>query len=293
MTTKQTQLFGGNWTEEKLEMLRKYLVAYSKIMNKQSFRFAYIDAFAGTGDRQFKQKQEKAPLFPELSGREPREFYDGSARIALQVKPPFMKYIFIEKDVKRFSRLVKLREEFPLLSDRISLVNEDCNVYLKDRCINYKWTSTRAVLFLDPFGMQVEWSTMEAIAGTKAIDVWILFPLGIAVNRLLKKDGNIEDSWRARLDLLFGTTDWFAAFYKEQFLSNLFGKIQITKKVCTLESISIFYIERLKTIFPRVAEKPRPLCNSKGNPLFHLCFAVANPKGADLAMNIAKHILEG
>ena len=46
--------------------------------------------------------------------------------------------------------------------------------------------------------MQVQWDTMKAIAETKAIDLWILFPLGVAVNRLLKKDGNIEDSWRLR-----------------------------------------------------------------------------------------------
>lgn len=66
MTTKQTNLFGGDWTEQKLEMLRKYLVAYATLMNKQPFRFAYIDAFAGTGERQFQHKQKTAPLFPEL-----------------------------------------------------------------------------------------------------------------------------------------------------------------------------------------------------------------------------------
>lgn len=46
----------------------------------------------------------------------------------------------------------------------------------------------RAVVFLDPFGMQVEWRTIERIGQTKAIDLWILFPLGVAVNRFLTKD---------------------------------------------------------------------------------------------------------
>jgi three-Cys-motif partner protein len=292
MTTKQTNLFGGDWTEQKLEMLRKYLVAYATLMNKQPFRFAYIDAFAGTGERQFQHKQKTAPLFPELSAKESREFYDGSARIALQVKPLFMEYIFIEKDENRFIQLAKLRDEFPHLANRISLFNCDCNSYLQNLSKNYKWAGMRAVLFLDPFGMQVEWNTMKEIAKTKAIDVWILFPLGIAVNRLLKKDGNIDDTWRSRLDSLFGTGDWFSAFYKEISSHDLFGKTQEIKKVCTLATISNYYIERLKTIFPKVAEKPRPLCNSKGNPLFHLCFAAANPR-AVAAIKIAKHILEG
>ncbi|WP_375494674.1 hypothetical protein [uncultured Nostoc sp.] len=43
------------------------------------------------------------------------------------------------------------------------------------------WRSNRAVLFLDPFGMQIPWSTIEAIAHTEAIDLWYLFPLGVAM----------------------------------------------------------------------------------------------------------------
>jgi hypothetical protein len=51
--TKKQQ-FGGDWTGEKLERVRKHLVAYAAIMNaqrekKRGFRLAYIDAFAGTG----------------------------------------------------------------------------------------------------------------------------------------------------------------------------------------------------------------------------------------------------
>ena len=41
-----SQTFGGTWTEEKLERVRKYLAAYSTIMAKQKFRFAYIDVRA-------------------------------------------------------------------------------------------------------------------------------------------------------------------------------------------------------------------------------------------------------
>ncbi|MFN4180821.1 MAG: three-Cys-motif partner protein TcmP, partial [Armatimonadota bacterium] len=43
----------GKWTEEKLELLEKYLRAYATIMNKQKRTwlkaFHYIDAFAGSG----------------------------------------------------------------------------------------------------------------------------------------------------------------------------------------------------------------------------------------------------
>lgn len=110
--------FGGDWTDEKLERVRKYLAAYTKIMDSNSkkygFRFAYIDAFAGTGYRDLRQETSPGELmFPELAEQESQSFLEGSARIALQIRPRFHKYIFIEKDAKRFEELQKLKEEFP------------------------------------------------------------------------------------------------------------------------------------------------------------------------------------
>ena len=54
MIMSETHKFGGNWTDEKLKRVRKYLGAYATIMNRQKFRFAYIDAFVGTGYREEK-----------------------------------------------------------------------------------------------------------------------------------------------------------------------------------------------------------------------------------------------
>ena len=296
MSTRALQRFGGDWTQEKLALLRKYLAAYATIMRKRQYRFAYIDAFAGTGYRETKGTiAETACMFPDLAGKEPQGFLDGSARIALQIDPPFDKYIFIEATGKRCQELGKLREEFPEKAARIESIQADCNAWLQERCLRYSWKSNRAALFLDPFGMQVEWATMEAIAKTQAIDVLILFPVGVAVNRLLRKDGEIEDRGRAALDRLFGTSDWYQEFYRERTAPGLFGLTKKTHKVGNFESITHFYVERLKTIFAKdgVAEKPRPLCNSKGNPLFHLCFATGNPAAAKTAVKIANHILKG
>jgi len=50
-------------------------------------------------------------------------------------------------------------------------------------------------------------------------------------------------------------------------------------------------VDRLKTVFTKVAEKPLPLLNSKHVPLYLLCFAAGNPKGAPTAVKIAQNIL--
>lgn len=291
---QQRQLFGGDWTEEKLERVRKYLVAYATIMSKQRFKFAYIDAFAGTGYRTLEQDGSTNELmFPELVDQESQKFLIGSARIALHSRPRFNKYIFIEKDAGRFAELNKLREEFPDVAEDIILVNADCNVYLQDLCLNHVWKRNRAVLFLDPFGMQVEWKTIEAIAQTKAVDLWLLFPLGVAVNRLLRRDGNINEVLRQRLDELFGTTEWFDAFYETKVVRSLFGEETRLEKIVNLDRIGKYFVTRLQTIFARVAENPLPLYNSRNNPLYLLCFAAGNPKGAPTAVKIADDILKG
>jgi hypothetical protein len=49
------------------------------------------------------------------------------------------------------------------------------------------------VLLLDPYGMHVEWETIEAVAKTKANDRWLLVPLGMGMNRLAPKSGTLPE----------------------------------------------------------------------------------------------------
>lgn len=285
-------LFGGDWTAEKLERVRKYLVAYATIMAKQRFRFAYIDAFAGTGYRTKAKSNHLSFLFPELLEDESQKFLDGSARIALQIEPRFHKYIFIEKDQKKYTELDNLKTAFPNLSDDIILVQSDANVYLKDLCMNRDWSKNRAVLFLDPYGMQVAWETVEAIAQTRAIDLWILFPLGVGVNRMIPRRGKINETWRRKLDMIFGTSEWHDAFYRTYTESGFFGEQTSTEKIGDFDFISQFFVQRLKTVFAGVAENSCPLFNSRNVPLYLLCFASGNPRGAKTAIKIAQDILK-
>lgn len=50
MSDKNKQKFGGPWTEQKLEMVSKYLNFYLIALKNQSFRKVYIEVFAGTGN---------------------------------------------------------------------------------------------------------------------------------------------------------------------------------------------------------------------------------------------------
>jgi three-Cys-motif partner protein len=120
--------------------------------------------------------------------------------------------------------------------------------------------------------------------------LWLLFPLGIGVNRLLTKSGDIPETWRRRLDLLLGTEDWHKDFYRVESSPTLFGEADRVVKA-TMESIGRFFNNRLRSVFAAVADEPRVLRNSANCPLYLLCFAVGNDKGAPIALRIASHLL--
>lgn len=292
------QLFGGDWTERKLDALAQYLRAYAKALSKSKFNRVYIDAFAGTGYREQRVSTvEKPPSIFEddlkdLIAPEPQRFLDGSPKIALRVEPAFHRFIFVEYDNAKVRELEKLKTEFPAHASSIDVRAGDANATIRNLCKTWDKQGTRGVLFLDPFGMQAEWSTIEAIAATECIDTWILFPF--AANRLMTRSPyDIPTGWRNRLDMLFGTKDWKGRFYKERTRVDIFnGDMTVIEKKLTLQGLGAYYGERLRTIFPVVAPNPRVLHSDGNRPLFQLFFAAANKgRGGEIALKIAEHIL--
>lgn len=278
--------FGGDWTEEKLTLVRKYLGAYTKVLKKRNFRTIYLDAFAGSGFRNAIRDAEVQDMFVDVLPA----VLKGSPRIALEVTPRFQEYIFVEQDRKKCEDLERLRAEHPAAADDIQIVQSEANEYLMEFCRSRNWRTDRAVIFLDPYGLQVDWATIEAIARTKAIDLWYLFPLGMGVNRLLTVSGNIPPAWRDKLNRLLGADDWQTEFYRQPEETDLLGD-QALEKTANFRSIASYLVSRLKTVFPGVAENPKLLYNSTNNPLYLLVFAAANDSGAEIAIKIAQHIL--
>jgi three-Cys-motif partner protein len=233
-------------------------------------------------------------MFPEFLDGSAERFIDGSAKLALMTEPPFQEYIFIERNSERIKGLEDLRDEYPNKANSVRIFQGDTNDYLIKLCARTNWKGSRALVFLDPYGMQVPWTTLETIARTKAIDLWYLFPLGVAVNRLLTTDGDILPLHQQKLDNIFGTSRWREAFYKRSEQRNIFAEAIELVKQASFDSIEQFFIERLNSIFPYVAKRPYRLYNFKSVPLYSFCFAAANPgRGGEIALRIANHLLKG
>lgn len=239
--------FGGAWTERKLSVVRRYLEIYAQALKNQPFHRIYIDAFAGTGDRT-ETRRETLPLLdlPELDA-----VMKGSARLALEVAPPFDRYVFIERVTRRASELLALKNEFS--TKNIEVINADANDAIADLCTATNWRSSRGIVFLDPYGLQVTWDTLVAIARTGALDVWLLFPSGMGLNRLLTKSGDIPDEWQEALDRSLGTPEWRQAFYRSEEETDLFGSHSKIVKDAEPKKLERFYLDRLRTILSPLA----------------------------------------
>lgn len=291
----QQEMFGGDWTERKLYCLQKYLKAYTTIFHRNEkarfYRTHYVDAFAGTGRMQLKD-MPLAEFTPELA-EDQEQYAKGSATRALEVEPPFDHYLFIERDPVRALELEQLKEHHPQRASDITVLNADASEAITTWCKETDWTRNRAVLFLDPFGMDVEWELLQTIGSTCGIDLWYLCPL-FAINRLLMRDGRLPESWSERLTKTFGTSSWFEEFYTtEETQLPIAGwnpSVQIIK-TANQERIKNFLLGRLRTVFVSVAE-PLMLYNSRSCPLYMLIFAAGNEKAANAGMNIARHIIE-
>jgi len=283
-------VFGGSWTEEKLERLREYLNAYQSALKNQLFITWYVDAFAGTGSRAASGQRDTIADPEDIqSDIEVSEYRDGSAKIALSIDRPFDRYLFIEKSKSKVNDLrTAIEQEFPSLKSRCEVRHQEANIALSEWAKQRNWTKERAVVFLDPYGMQVNWETVALLANTKAVDLWYLFS---SPARLLRRDGNMDQSWRDRLDAVFGTDDWYEHFYKKRVESDLFGSYEVMDRDATERHVKSYIEGRLGSCFAAVAPS-LVLRNSKSSPLFLLCFAAANKKGAPIALRIAKSILK-
>lgn len=291
------QEFGGNWTQKKLEALEKYLKAYMTIMrgnrNAQYFRVTYLDGFAGSGVRYVPSddalENEAASWWEDFGEAEVQDFYKGSPRVALDIEKKFDRYIFVEKNPQWVAELEKLKLDYPDLD--IQIEQADCNRFIHEWCASLQWND-RALVFLDPYGMQVEWGTLVTLARTEKVDLWLLVPLGSAIMRLLTRNEPPPQGWQRALDRLFGTEEWLGQFYQVTRAQTLFGEEETTVRTASFDTVTRFFVQRLSEVFAGVLDRPAILRNSKNVPLYTLCFAASNPKGAPTAVKIARDIAE-
>lgn len=282
----------GPWAKEKLDALREYLEFYTKVLKNQGHWLKgtiFVDAFAGPGKARVRTKGTSAAADVSLFGEvepptdpEAIEFLKGSPRVALDIQNPFTRYVFIERDPARAAELRALANEYGTRR-KVSVREGDAGEELRSILESgLDWSKYRAVVFLDPFGMHIPWSVIEALGRTKAIEVLVNFPLGMAIQRFLVRSGEIPEGWRETLDSFFGSRDWWQHAYEDS--EDLFGPKTLKLKDSGIRLLE-WYRGRLKDAFGYVSPG-RLIRNTRGGHLYYLVWAGPHRKGLDGANHI-------
>ena len=258
----------GYWSEVKLDIVREYAVAYSKILSVQkspTLYHIYIDAFAGAGLHISKSTGE---------------FIPGSPLNALLIEPPFKEYHLIDLNRKKVDSLQRIAAQYP----NATVHEGDCNdLLLKEVFPRAKYSDyRRALCLIDPYGLHLNWEVMFTAGQMKSIEIFLNFPIMDMNMNVLKKDTEKVDPQQAlRLTAFWGDESWRQAAYNTT--DNLFGMQEKTDNDAVAEA----FRQRLKKVagFKYVPE-PIPMRNNKGATVYYLFFASQKPVSADIIHDI-------
>jgi len=261
----------GNWSEIKLDILKKYATAYSTILASRtspSLYHVYIDAFAGSGIHKSKTTQDLVP---------------GSPLRALEVQPSFREYHLIDINAKKIGQLRGLvgsrRDVF--------LYERDSNKTLLDQVfprVKYE-DYRRGLCILDPYGLHVDWTVIATAGKMRSIDMFLNFPVfDINRNVLWHNPEGVDPSDIGRMNAFWGDDTWREIAYQRK--RNLFGWYS---EKAPNEVVAEAFRRRLREVagFDQVPE-PLPMKNSKGAVVYYLFFGSQVGTAEKIAREIFK-----
>jgi three-Cys-motif partner protein len=262
----------GYWSEVKLDIIKKYAAAYSRILSSRTsppLHHVYIDAFAGAGKH---------------ISRTTGEFVPGSPANALLITPCFREYHFIDlKETK-----VKALEELAAGRKDVFVHHGDCNrILIEDVLPRVRFEDyRRALCILDPYGLHLDWKVIHTIGQMRSIDMFLSFQVGDANRNVLWRNREAVPSKQLeRMTAFWGDESWKDVAYSPSAQGNLFGEPDVEK--ATNEQIAQAFRKRLQEVagFSHVP-KPVAMRNTQNAIIYYLFFASHKP----VAQNIVKDI---
>lgn len=245
----------GYWSEVKLDIVKEYAAAYSRIMSAQKnppLYHVYIDAFAGAGIH-----------ISKTTG----ELITGSPLNALCIDPPFREFYLIDLNKDKTNALQKTT------GDRkdVHVIPGDCNeILISDVFPKVKWEDyRRGLCLLDPYGLHLNWELIKTAGRMKSIDLFLNFPIGDMNRNVLRRDPDkVDASQIPRMNAFWGDESWRDIAYTTE--KDLFEKLEKEDN----ETIARAFKKRLRNVagFKNVPD-PIPMRNSIGSTIYYLFFA--------------------
>ena len=258
----------GPWVGEKLDYVRRYIDIFETSMKSKWPQRNYIDLFAGPGKNIIKDKDE---------------ILLGSPLLALVTKYPFTNYYFADLDSYNVKALRERCSASPQ-SNQVHTYTENANKIVSTVVATIRQFYPRSLnlAFLDPEGLELEWSTVAQL-GTLRCDLILHY----SQQGLTRFIGNaFMASEETSVDRFFGTGDWrdiYAHWHNKP------------RRIGMHRELLNFYKDRLKSLgYQEVKQSDEimtePLIrNTKRNaPLYRLIFASKHPLGNEFRQKITK-----
>jgi three-Cys-motif partner protein len=258
----------GYWSEIKLDIVKDYASAYSRILaaqTKPALHHVYIDAFAGAGVH-----------ISKATG----EYVLGSPVNALLVQPPFREYHLIDVDRQKMGVLRQLTAGRP----DVHLHEGDCNRVLLEQVFpTVRWEQyRRALCLLDPYGLHLNWQVMATAGRMRSVDMFLNFPVAdMNRNVLWRHPEGVDAADLQRMNEFWGDESWRDVAYTTT--RDLFGHPEKEDNAVVAEG----FRQRLLHVagFKHVPE-PLPMRNSKGATVYYLFFASQKPTAEHIVTDI-------
>jgi three-Cys-motif partner protein len=264
----------GYWSEVKLDIVREYAGAYSRILSKQKSikKHLYVDAFAGAGQHVSKTTGE---------------FIPGSPLNALLIQPPFGEYHLIDLDGDKAGELRRIVGARP----DVFIYEEDANETLLSkvlpRCRFQDFH--RSLCLLDPYAIDVDWKVIETAGKMGSVEIFYNFMImDVNMNVLKRNPDRVAGAQTARMDRVWGDHSWRDIAYPK--VRGLFGDIE---EKATNETVAEAFRDRLcKVAGFKYVPAPMPMRNEQGAIVYYLYFASPNETGSRIVRDIFKKYRE-
>jgi three-Cys-motif partner protein len=271
----------GDWVEEKLDYLRRYIDIFQTAMQHKKWRaHHYIDLFAGPGKC----------IVPAKGS-----VLLGSPLLALTASPPFTSCFFADLDGESLAALQERCSASPQYS-HVRFLEGDSNALVRgivdeikaiDRPhLRDQWSSIN-LTFLDPAGLDLHWQTVETLSEPYTMDLIIHYPQG-GLNRYAGAAFNSEDT--NKVDLFFGGTEW-RDIYAE---GSRFGI------GCDHRKLMDLYKSKLQALGyqevfrdDEVGDEPLIRNARRNAPLYRLLFASKHPLGSRFWRAVTRRNVHG
>lgn len=247
----------GDWAQDKLFFLSRYMNIFSTGMKNRHPRRVYVDLMAGPG-----------LCLERKSGRE----FPGSPLLAIATPTPFSEVVLVEKEPEcraaLEARLARTQTTVPT-----TLIGGDSNDRTTIADVRARIGTGLGLIFIDLIGLDVWFQSVRAVtAGLKA-DLVITFP-----DMDLKRNAPQPDL--ERWDRFFGSTRWRGTVERWE------RHVRRDGSVAAL--LANLYRKELATQLGYVYSTcARPMVNSRRAALYRPMFASRDMKGLEFWRKIS------